>query len=99
MRDDLLYVCHSLDDERDIFVYASNYINKNLTVCEENCEFSSYNYDTGKAVCSCEITIKLPLISEIKIDKNKLYDSFTDIKNIANINIMKCYKLFFSTAQ
>ena len=38
----------------------------------------------------------MPFISEITIDKNKLYDSFTDINNIANIKILKCYKLLFS---
>ena len=72
------------------------YVESNKTICEENCEFTHYNYETGKAVCSCEVKIKLPLISEIKFDKYKLYDSFTDIKQIANLNIMKCYKILFS---
>ena len=35
-------------------------------------------------------------MSEIKFDKKKIYDSFTDIKNMANINIMKCYYVFLS---
>ena len=32
----------------------------------------------------------------MKINKTKLYESFTDIKNIANINIMVCYRVLFS---
>ena len=40
-----------------------------------------------------KIKLNLPIISEIKIDKKRLYESFTDIKNIANIRIFKCYKL------
>ena len=35
------------------------------------------------------------MISEIKIDKNKLYE-FIDLKQIANFGVMKCIKLFFS---
>ena len=80
----------SLADRKNIFV------NINLTLCEENCKFVGYNFDTKKASCSCEVKINLPLISEIYIDKNKLYESFTDFKNIANINIMKCINLLFS---
>ena len=94
---DICYT-YTSDNGTDIILKdrQQEYIKKNKIVCEENCVFSRYNENTGKAVCSCEIKIKLPLISEIKLDKNKLFDSFTDIKNIANINIMKCYKVFFS---
>ena len=72
------------------------YVESNKTICEENCRFADYNYDIEKAVCSCEIKIKLPLISEIRVDTNKLYDSFTNVKVFANLNVMGCYKLFFS---
>ena len=72
------------------------FVENDKAVCEENCEFTRYNYETGKAVCSCEVKIKLPLISEIKFDKNKLLDNFINIKSFANINIMKCYKKFLS---
>ena len=30
------------------------------------------------------------------IDKDKLFKNFVNIKNIANINILKCYKTLFS---
>ena len=32
----------------------------------------------------------------MNIDKTRLYESFIDIKNIANLNILKCYKQLFS---
>ena len=35
------------------------------------------------------------MFDEIKFDKNKLYKSFTDIKNVANIQFIKCYKDVF----
>ena len=70
----------------------NDFIKNNKTVCEENCEFTKYNYETGKAVCSCDIKINIPSVSDINIDKNKFFKSFTDINNIINYKIMKCYK-------
>ena len=34
----------------------------------------------------------MPLINEIKFNKDELIKGFTDIKNVANLNIMKCYR-------
>ena len=39
--------------------------------------------------------IELPLISEIKVDKQKLISNFKDIKNIANFKMLKCLNLLF----
>ena len=80
----------SLDDRKNEF------IEKNMTVCEENCDFVGYDKDTQKAICSCEVKIKLPLMSEITLDKNKLYESFANLKSIFNVKIMKCYHVLFS---
>ena len=76
----------SLNERKNIFV------NENMTLCEDGCNLAHYNYTTKKAKCSCEVKIKLPLIEEIRFDKNKLYQNFIDIKNIANIKLLKCYK-------
>ena len=81
----------SLNDRKKEF------INKNMTLCEEDCDLIEYDNVVEKVKCSCKIKIKLPLIEDIKIDKNKLYRSFTNIKNIANINFMKCYKSVFNS--
>jgi len=32
----------------------------------------------------------------MKINKNKLFDNLKDIKNLINLNIMKCYKMLLS---
>ena len=93
-------ICYTYKTEKGTDIILKDrqqeYIDKSIFDCEENCIFSRYDTNLGKAICSCEIKIKLPLISELKFDKNKLYDSFTDIKNITNINIMKCYNIFLS---
>ena len=51
----------------------------------------------GKSICSCDVqTNQTTKIRDIVFDKNKLYDRFTNIKNIANINVLKCYKSIFN---
>ena len=80
----------SLNDRKKQF------IDNNYSLCEESCELAGYDQETKKALCSCQIKIKLPLITEISIDKNKLYDSFSNIKTLANLKLMKCYKVLFT---
>ena len=67
----------------------------NLSICEEGCEFSEYDEITKTASCSCLTKIKLSLIFEIKVDKERLISNFVDIKNIANVKILKCIHLLF----
>ena len=71
------------------------YKNSNISVCEEDCDFSEYDYDNKKAICSCFIKINIPMISQIKVDKEKLFSNFKDIKNIGNFKMFKCYYLLF----
>ena len=80
----------TLRDRKNIF------IDKNLTLCEEDCTLIDYNYISKKVKCSCKVKIKFPLIEEIKFNKTKLAKSFTDINNIMNIKIVKCYKEVFN---
>ena len=58
------YIC--LEDRRQEF------IDKNLSICEENCDFKYYNYTNKKVTCSCAIKLSLSSIQNIKIDKEKL---------------------------
>ena len=47
----------------------NNFINNNMTLCEEECELVEYNYTTAKAKCSCNIKLNIPFINKIKFDK------------------------------
>ena len=80
----------TLNDRQDEF------INNNLTLCENGCKYNSYNSKSKKVICDCFIKLELPLISEIKVDREKLKKNFMDIKSLININIMKCYKVLLS---
>ena len=73
-----------------------DFIENNKTVCQEECDFSNYYFDKGKAKCSCNINTAIFSLDNLNINKTKLFEGFVDIKNIANINIMKCYAKLFS---
>ena len=64
----------NLNDRRNEFV------ENNMTLCEEDFNLVDYNYINKKAKCSCLVKISIPLFDEIKFDKTRLYDSFTDVK-------------------
>ena len=73
----------------------NNYVKNNMSVCEINCDFISYNYETQKAVCSCDIKTEIPFMNDIKFDKKLLLKKFIDFNNIANIQMIFCYKNIF----
>ena len=73
----------------------NNFINNNMTLCEEECELVEYNFTTAKAKCSCNIKLNIPFINKIKFDKKKLLKSFIDLNNIVNIKFLKCFKTVF----
>ena len=66
-----------------------------MTLCEEDCNFISYNFSLKKVNCECDIKFSIKDLSEIKIDKEKIKSKF-NIKNLINIKVIKCYKLLFS---
>ena len=76
----------SLKDRRNEF--SEN----NMTLCEENCILIGYNNSNEKVKCSCEIKTNVSPNYDLKFNTKDFYKSFIDIKNIANINIIKCYK-------
>ena len=77
----------NLKDRRNEFV------ENNMTLCEEKCDLINYNYTNEKVKCSCEVKTNIRPNYDTKFNKKEFFKSFTDIKNIANISIMKCYKI------
>ena len=94
-------ICYSTTSESgtDIILKdrKEDFIKNNKTVCQDDCIFSEYNnYSISKAKCSCKIKETPSSFKDMKINLTKLYKDFVDIKNIANFNILKCYKLLFT---
>ena len=90
---------YTSDDGTDINLKdrRNEFFDKNLSICESNCDYEGYNSDMGKVSCECQVKIKIPLISEIVFNKDLLRSKFVDIKNNINLKIMKCYYILFTS--
>ena len=66
------------------------------TVCQDDCDFVDFNYNSKNAKCLCKIKESSPTFADMKINKKKLLDNFKDLKNIANFNLFICVKVLFS---
>ena len=94
-------ICNTFTSENGTDLTLSdrkkNYINNNLAVCEENCNFIQYNNTIEKAICSCKTKIDfINKISENALIKEDLLKNFADFNNIFNLKILKCTYLIFS---
>ena len=89
---------YSSNNKTDIILYdrRNEYNDNNMSLCERNCTYKSYNSTTKKVDCECKLKFKIPFFEEIYIDQYKLLDKFINIKSATNILIMKCYKVLFS---
>jgi len=72
------------------------FIEKNRTVCQENCIFADYNDKIKKAKCICDFEEFQFSLSNMNFNMTKLYNNFMNVKNYININILKCYKKLFT---
>ena len=70
----------------------NDFVNNNMSLCEENCDLIDYIIEDEKAKCSCDVKLSLAPIDNIKFDKKEFFKNFIDIKNIANLSILKCFK-------
>ena len=71
------------------------FVNNNMSLCEENCELIDYNYTTKKVMCSCNVKYNITDNYNIKFNKNEFFKNFIDVKNFANLKLMKCYKYVY----
>ena len=75
----------------------NEFINNNLSLCEENCSYNGYYTDTKKAICECQTKLKINSISEIMSDINILSNDFNNEEsNNINLATMKCIDQLFS---
>ena len=79
-----------LKDRQDDFV------KNNMTLCEENCDLSEYDKKIKKAVCKCDIKTDMSLSNKKDFNMTEFYNYFLDIKRVANLDVMKCYRNLFT---
>ena len=92
---------YTTDNGTDIILNdrKQEFIDNNLSLCENNCNYIYYNKNDKQSSCECYIKNKMDLITEIIDNPNKLSNNFsTDESNSENINLitLKCTKELFS---
>ena len=94
---DICYTTTS-EDGTDISLKdrQNEFINRDKIICQEDCDFSEYNYETLVAKCSCEVKKCSDSFADMNINKAKIFENFKNIKNIANFNFLICYKNLFN---
>ena len=73
----------------------NEFINKNMSLCEENCELAEYDNNKKRVKCSCNAKKSLSL-DNIELNGKNLFENLLDFKRITNIEIIKCYKIVFN---
>ena len=74
----------------------NEYAKGDKIICQEDCDFTGYDYKTYKAKCLCKAKESSSSLNDFNIDKTQLLKNIKDIKNIANFNFLICYKKLFN---
>ena len=89
---------YTTEDGTDIILNdrKEDFIENNMSLCENLCDYMGYDKDTKKALCECGVRYKEFLLSEIDQQTNILSNNFTKDKTNSNLGTMKCYEVLFS---
>ena len=79
-----------LEDRRN------EYIDNAMSLCEKNCQYKNYDFKEKKVECDCFIKNNFIYDSKLSNYKELLLNNFTNLSNIMNINVIKCYKTLFT---
>ena len=79
----------------DVFLNdRRNYIFQNISLCEENCEYKGFDWETESIKCNCEQ--QMASLSEVKhLTQTVGFGNFNTKTKQGSIACMKCYKLVF----
>ena len=71
---------------------------KDIYFCQEGCELESFDTDSSKAHCSCQVqeTETVTDVSKISFGKKELINSFYSTLYNSNFRVLNCVKLLFS---
>ena len=76
----------------------NDYYNPNLTLCEERCEYKSFDIETSKVNCECETKTEVNNdVSETSFSPNILIENFYLFQKYTNYKVLKCYYLAFNS--
>ena len=92
---------YTTEDNTDIIILdrKKEFNENNMSLCENNCNYTSYNSTTKKSVCMCAVKSKIFSISDIEDNKESLSQNFniTDSStSSSNLKLMTCIDTLFS---
>ena len=83
--------------DMNLYDRKTEYYIANLTNCEEGCSYKRVNMEQKNLQCECPIKIEQNnKISNFKLNKEEIFNSFYKFDKYSNIKLVKCYKLVFS---
>ena len=75
----------------------NEFINNNMSLCENNCEYDGYDIKKKKVICQCGIKSKFNYFKDLNnIDSSILLSKFKDLKNEINLFVLSCYETLFT---
>ena len=93
-------ICYTATSDNDTDITRNDRKNKfidgNKTICQDDCYLDNYDNNIHQVKCSCKAKESSPSFANMTINVDKLYQNFIKIKNIINLNILKCYRNLFN---
>ena len=72
------------------------YFYNSETLCQSNCEFSNYDFETQYLECNCDTSnSEIPTKDIESFTPKTFYESFYDVLKFSNYKVLWCYKLAF----
>ena len=90
---------YSSNNGTDILISdrKKNYIENNLSLCEANCNYQSYDISNKQSICDCKIKNNIEYSSDISNNPNVLSQVFNISENdLGYTNIFACTKNLFT---
>ena len=83
--------------DMNLFDRKTGYYIANLTSCEIGCSYKRVNMEQRNLQCECPIKLEQNNeISNYKLNKEEIINSFYKLNEYSNFKVIKCYKLVFS---
>ena len=75
----------------------NDFYNPNLFLCEDTCEYKSFDINASKVNCKCNVKQQINSnIYETKFSPNTLLNNFFDFDRYTNYKVLKCYNMVFN---
>ena len=89
---------YTTEDGTDILINdrQDEFIDNNMSLCENICDYIGYDQENKKALCQCGIKYNEFIISELNNEQNLLSGNFDKDNSTSYLGTLKCYETLFS---